>query len=147
MELIAEKIEKLSNAFGDLVLIEETKPKTRFFIEVAPENLVKVVMFIFDELGGRLATASGVDVREGFEVVYHFCFDADHAVVNLRTRTGKDFPEVDSLAPFIAGAGFIEREMHDLLGIGFKGHPDMRRLILSDDWPEGVYPLRKDFEK
>ncbi|MHC5035633.1 MAG: NADH-quinone oxidoreductase subunit C [Planctomycetota bacterium] len=38
----------------------------------------------------------------------------------------------------------MEREMNDLLGIVFEGHPDPRRLILADDWPEGVYPLRRD---
>ena len=51
------------------------------------------------------------------------------------------------ITPLIPGAEWIEREMHDILGITFRNHPNMRRLILSDDWPEGVYPLRKDVVK
>jgi formate hydrogenlyase subunit 5 len=43
-------------------------------------------------------------------------------------------------------AEWIEREIQDLLGIRFDGHPNPKRLILADDWPEGVYPLRKDFK-
>jgi Ni,Fe-hydrogenase III component G len=43
----------------------------------------------------------------------------------------------------IKGAEFIEREMHDLLGIDFPGHPNLVRLILPEDWPDGVYPLRR----
>jgi len=54
---------------------------------------------------------------------------------------------MDSVANVVPAANWIEREMHDLLGVNFPGHPDMRRLILDDSWPEGVYPLRKDFDQ
>jgi Ni,Fe-hydrogenase III component G len=47
----------------------------------------------------------------------------------------------------VAAAEWIEREIHDILGIDFKNHPNLKRLILFDDWPEGVYPLRKDVQK
>ena len=53
---------------------------------------------------------------------------------------------MESITPWLPGAEFIEREIHDLLGVNFTGHPRMERLILSDDWPEGVYPLRRDFK-
>ena len=59
----------------------------------------------------------------------------------------KKKPSVDSLANLLPAAQWIEREIHDVLGIEFRGHPDMRRLILADDWPEGVYPLRKERKK
>jgi Ni,Fe-hydrogenase III component G len=45
------------------------------------------------------------------------------------------------------GVNWIEREMNELLGIEFEGHPDMRRLLLAKEWPEGVYPLRTDYEE
>jgi len=143
---IEEKIEKLKGSFGPVVRVEERKKGSRYFLYVSPRDLLAVAKFLFNDLGGRLATASGVDTRDGFDIVYHFCFDAESAVVNLQTSLGKDKPEVDSLAPFIAGAAFVEREIHDLFGINFKGHPNLKRLILSDDWPEGVYPLRKDYK-
>ena len=56
-------------------------------------------------------------------------------------------PEIDSLAPLFEAANWVEREIHELLGINFRGHPDMRRLLLSDDWPQGVYPLRQDYQE
>jgi len=52
--------------------------------------------------------------------------------------------EVDSIAPVIKGAEWIEREINELLGVTFKNHPDMKHLILPEDWPEGKYPLRRD---
>ena len=42
---------------------------------------------------------------------------------------------------------WIEREIHEILGINFKGHPDMRKLLLPEGWPEGVYPLRRDYKE
>jgi Ni,Fe-hydrogenase III component G len=54
---------------------------------------------------------------------------------------------VDSLASTIKGAAWIEREMHELLGIEFTGNQDLRRLLLSEEWPEGVYPLRRDYRE
>lgn len=55
--------------------------------------------------------------------------------------------EIDSLAPVFEAANWIEREIHEMLGINFNGHPDLRRLLLSDDWPEGVHPLRCDYKE
>ena len=55
--------------------------------------------------------------------------------------------KLDSIANVVAVGNWIERELHDLLGANFPGHPDMRRLLLDDTWPEGVYPLRKSFDQ
>jgi Ni,Fe-hydrogenase III component G len=59
----------------------------------------------------------------------------------------RENPSIESITPLIPAAEWIEREIHDILGIEIKNHPNMRRLILADDWPEGVYPLRKDFKR
>ena len=117
----------------------------RLYIDVPPENTLGANRITFEELGGRLATASGMDTRDRIEVLYHYCFDVQDIIVTLRTWGEKPDPEVDSIAQICPGANFIEREMFDLLGIKFRGHPDPRRLILADDWPEGVYPLRRDY--
>jgi NADH-quinone oxidoreductase subunit C len=55
-------------------------------------------------------------------------------------------PEIDSITPIFPGAEWIEREMWEMLGINFSGHPNLKRLLLADDWPEGKYPLRQDYE-
>lgn len=57
-----------------------------------------------------------------------------------------DRPEFPSLTPIIPGAAWYEREIHDLFGILPSGHPDLRPLVLHENWPQGYYPLRKDFD-
>jgi Ni,Fe-hydrogenase III component G len=57
-----------------------------------------------------------------------------------------DKPEVPSLAAMIPGAIVYERELKDMFGIIPVGHPDLRRQAVPEDWPEGVYPLRKDWK-
>ena len=91
--------------------------------------------------------ASGLDTRHHFEILYHFTFDSIDLIVSLRVVLPKDKPEIASLAPVLEGANWIEREITEMLGINFIGHPDMRRLLLPDDWPEGVYPLRRDYKE
>jgi len=115
----------------------------RVYLDVRPEDLTEVADELFNGMGARYAIASGMQTADGFEVLHHFAFDSDHVVVSVRVRSGPDEPRFDSLAPIIKGAEFIEREMRDLLGIEFQGHPNPTRLILSDDWPDGVYPLRR----
>jgi len=66
-------------------------------------------------------------------------------VVTVRTKLDRDNPQVDSVAAICKGAEWIEREMWELLGITFRNHPDVRHLLLRDDWPEGKYPLRRDY--
>lgn len=136
-------IEEIRAALGNRIESIEVKSPRRVYIDVTPQNLVAAARCLFSELGARYATASGMQVEGGFEVLHHFAFDADHLLASLRVRVQGDEPEIDSIALLIKGADFIEREMHDLLGIKFRGHPDLKRLLLSDDWPEGVYPLRR----
>ncbi len=81
------------------------------------------------------------------EILYHFTIEEINLLVSLRVKLSKANPEVDSLTPSFEAANWIEREMHEILGINFKGHPDMRKLLLPDDWPQGVYPLRTDYKE
>jgi len=61
----------------------------------------------------------------------------------MSTTLGRENPTVESLTPLWPGAGFAEREVYDMFGIVFAGHPDLTRILMPDDW-EG-HPLRKDF--
>jgi NADH-quinone oxidoreductase subunit C len=78
-----------------------------------------------------------------FELNYHLVSIRRRDKIRLRTRVGGDNPSVDSLVPVWVGAGWLEREIFDLFGIRFNGHPDLRRILLPEDW-EG-YPLRRDY--
>mgnify|MGYP001305605957 FL=1 len=87
----------------------------------------------------------GVDYGTYFEVVYHLVSIAhrEHLTVKVRTdREGATVPSVVSVWP---GANWPEREVYDLLGIRFDGHPDLRRIMLPENWVG--HPLRKDYEQ
>ena len=78
-----------------------------------------------------------------FELNYQLVSISRGGKIRLRTRVGGDNPSIDSLVPVWPGAGWMEREIFDLFGIRFDGHPDLRRILLPEEW-EG-YPLRRDY--
>ncbi|HUT37338.1 MAG TPA: NADH-quinone oxidoreductase subunit C [Planctomycetota bacterium] len=137
-------VKQIDNDLGSKVADVFRRNAKRVYLTVEPENSLAVNRYLFEH-GGRLATATGVDCRDWIEVCYHYCFDPLNVVVTVKTRAYKPACELDSVATVFPGANFIEREIQDLLGAKFLNHPDPRRLILADDWPEGVYPLRKDY--
>ena len=143
-----EVLKDLKKRFKKDIIDIFDKSHKRVFIEIDPKSIVKVATYIFKNLGARFNIASGLDARRHLEILYHFTIEEINLLISLRVKLPKDGKiEIDSLAPFFKAANWIEREMNEMLGIDFKGHPDMRRLLLSDDWPEGVYPLRCDYEE
>ena len=81
------------------------------------------------------------------EILYHFSVEEIDLVISLRVTLPKTKLEITSLTSVFTAAHWIEREIHELLGINFVGHPKLKRLLLPEDWPEGVYPLRKDYQE
>jgi Ni,Fe-hydrogenase III component G len=117
----------------------------RMYIDIDSSDLVDFSRFLFEELHARFIIASGVDTpRGGVEILYHFDFFQMPQVLSLRIFVKKPELEVESISHIIKAAEWIEREIAELLGVRFKNHPDMRRLLLPNDWPEGQYPLRRD---
>jgi len=138
-------VQKILDRLGNRIeKVREERPN-RVFLDIAPRDNVEVARVLFQDLGARLATVSGVDLRDSVELNYHFCFDADFCVVTVKTWAAKPDPHIESLAPLIEGANWIEREINDLIGCTFDHHPRLERLILSDDWPEGVHPLSREY--
>ena len=131
---------------GDIIEFFEKSPK-RLYIETKPESITAWAEYLFKDLGARINIASGVDVRSHLEILYHFIREDINLMISLRVKLSRSKPEIASLATMFEGANWIEREIHEILGINFKGHPDLRKLLLSDDWPEGVYPLRRDYKE
>jgi len=120
----------------------------RIYLTCEAENAYDINKFLFEDVPLRFVIATAIDSDDYFEVIYHYSYDQTGCVVNLKAIIhNRENPAIESLATFLPAAEWIEREMHDLMGIEFKNHPDMRRLILSDDWPEGLYPMRKDAKK
>ncbi|HEX3940426.1 MAG TPA: NADH-quinone oxidoreductase subunit C, partial [Acidobacteriaceae bacterium] len=78
-----------------------------------------------------------------FQLSYHILSHALKERIRLRSMVDEPDPTIDSITPVWAGANFYEREVFDLFGIRFTGHPDLRRIMMPDDWKG--YPLRKDY--
>ena len=145
------KQEELTNRLTEikdkLIDIEQTSDK-RIFLPCEAENNYDVCKFLFEDMALRFVIVTGIDSDDCFEVLYHFANDeTGHFVTVKAFIRDRENPSIDSITPLIPGAEWIEREVHDILGIEIKNHPNMRRLILNDDWPEGVYPLRKEVKK
>lgn len=136
-------IKELREKLGKKILKWQEKPPQRYYVTLPREDILEVARFIFKKQGARFIIESGVDTPVGIEVLYHFSFDRLNKIVTLKVLLPKDGCEVESIAPLIPGASFIEREIAELLGVKFLNHPDPRRLLLAEDWPEGEYPLRQ----
>lgn len=91
-----------------------------------------------------LRNISGVDQVKYFEVVYHLLSLESKHEYCVKVKTNRDQPSIPSVTSIWRTANWPEREIYDLLGIDFPGHPDLRRIMMPDDW-EG-HPLRKDYE-
>jgi len=78
-----------------------------------------------------------------FEVVYHLLSIPRHQRLRLKVRLSGDDPSLESVTSVWPSANFFEREVYDLFGVRFAGHPNLRRIMMPEDW-EG-YPLRKDY--
>ena len=137
--------EKIKEEFSDKIIEFEERAPRRIYIEVKPEDIPEIAEFTFKDLHCRFVIASGIDTPDAIEILYHFSHDASGSMITLRTLIrDKDNPQIDSIALIIKGAEWIEREIWELLGVNFKGHPNLKRLLLAEDWPEGKYPLRQE---
>ncbi len=128
------------------------RPAEHEGLVVAADRLVDVANYLRDDHGySYLACVTGVDYPEPasghparFEVVYHACRSEGEPIV-LRVHADRADPVVPSLVPVWPAAGFQEREVWDLVGVRFDGHPDLRRILLWEGF-DG-HPLRKDWHE
>lgn len=122
-------------------------------VSVKPDQIAAICRFLHDEPSIRmdhLADVTAVDFSaypgDGgprFEVVYNMISTAHRHRIRLKARIPGDDPRIDTVTTVWNTANWHERETYDLMGIIFKGHPDLRRILLTEDW-EG-HPLRKEY--
>lgn len=139
-----ETLQMIATRFGTRVTATQTRDK-RLWVTVEREGLQELISWLKDELGYyHVSTITGLDSGELLEALYHL--NNGSTVLTVRTSAPKTDPRLPTITPVIAGAVLYERELQDLLGFVIENHPDPRRYILPDDWPAGVYPLRKDYQ-
>lgn len=143
---IDEILQKINERLGQRVLKVYKKSEKRAYLDIYPKDIVEFTRFIFKDLGLRFNIASAVDDFDCIEILYHFSDDRSGAVVSVRAMIeDKTDPHIDTITSVTRSAWWIEREIHELFGVEFNGNSDLRPLLLPDDWPKGVYPLRKSF--
>jgi len=136
-------LHELQTRMGDKLECQQDEFFTKINIDKAD---LKALMSELKEKYGfnYLANLTAVDFGEEFEVVYHLYSIPDNdRKICVKIRTARNAAEVDSLVDIWPTADWQEREVYDLMGIKFKGHPNLIRVLLPDDF-EG-HPLCKDF--
>jgi NADH-quinone oxidoreductase subunit C len=150
-DLAAQTVEAVRGKFGEAVL-EVVEHRGETTIMLPPEKLPAVAKFLRDHPALRydsMADLTAVDWLERvprYDVVYHLLSVQTRAVIRLKTRVGQpgeEHPAVPSITGIWPSANWFEREVYDLFGITFTSHPDLRRILMPEDWTS--HPLRKDY--
>ena len=147
--MIPQEIHDLLKAsFGDAVLEAKLDGVLDPWIKIAPDRVKDIGKFLRDDertLFDSLMLLTGMDYTKGrLGVVYHLhSTKLTHKIV-LKVEVGAEQPHVQSVESVWKTADWQEREAYDMIGLVFDGHPDLRRILMPDDW-EG-FPLRKDYQ-
>jgi len=138
--------EKLAARFGAERIPPLAPANKDAFLLVQAADIVEVCKALRDELAfDCLMNLSTVDwpKKNQIEVVYHlWSYSQQHAFI-LKVALDRAKPEIASVEPVWKAADWLEREQFDLMGVNFVGHPDLRRIMMPDDWVG--HPLRKDY--
>jgi NADH-quinone oxidoreductase subunit C len=133
-------------AANPAAVVGVTEHRGQTAVEIAPAEIVAVCRFLKDEQEfSRLSGVTGVDwypTEPRFEVVYFLHSLERNTRLRLSCRLSGERPEIDSVTGVWAAANWYEREVFDLFGVVFRNHPDLRRILLPENW-QG-HPLRKD---
>ncbi len=140
--------EKLKSKFTEAVLDVKIEGVVDPYLKIAPSKILEVATFLSDESDLQfdyMMCLSGVDLGKGvLSVVYHLASMKHRHKVILKVEVPSDKAEVPSVHTVWPCANWHEREAFDMFGITFTGHPDLRRILLPEDYPG--HPLRKDFK-
>ena len=134
-----------------LAKLVEIFPKATFDAEAEEPALIvtaadfPAVLRALKEKEGfdRLGNLTAVDWKDHIEMVYHLYHMEENVKLELKAALDSAAPVIESATALYPGAEFEEREVYDLMGVEFLGHPDLRRILMPDDYP--AHPLRKDF--
>jgi NADH-quinone oxidoreductase subunit C len=118
----------------------------RIGIKTTPERIPRALLIAQSILKcDHLIQISAVDNGLTFELIYHMT-GPHRTVLSFAVELPRDKPAVHTVSDILPPAGIYERQIHDLLGIVFTGHPDLKRIILNEDWPANEFPMRKDWK-
>lgn len=138
-------LQVLEGRFGGAVLQGEVKG-SEIQVKVTPAHSFELLQALYEMGFEYLNCLSGVDwIEQGeLEIVYNLSSLRHRNKAEVKVRVPRENPFVRSVVSLWKTANWHEREAYDLFGIRFEGHPDLRRILLSEDWVG--HPLRKDYE-
>jgi membrane-bound hydrogenase subunit beta len=141
-EVIANEVKE---AFKEKVLEASIPRSRRIFVSISLDAYKDLVRFLVDKARiVHLSGIVGVDTGKAIDVMPQFF--GRGVEVTVRASLPRDKPTIETIGDVRESAYLYEREVHDLLGVEFTGHPNLARFLLAEEWPEGVYPLRKEFK-
>ncbi len=141
------QIEAIRNEFGDSAL-DETILNNETYFTVKKETAVRICDHLYHTMNFPLISIFATDDRARdrcFKIHYVFSCKGDTFII-IKIKVDEASPRFPTLTHKIPSANWYEREIQDMFGLIPEGHPDPRRLIHFEDWPAGLYPLRKDFD-
>lgn len=152
----SERLEAGRLLVEDWIIESNTPEENRLDVWVSPEDFKSSIQAIVEHDWGYLVTITGKDLppvvnEEGNQIesgkvvgLYHFA--QEDAILTIAVKVPYENAKLETICDVIPSATIYEREFMELFGIDLIGTPDREKLVLPDDWPEGVYPLRKDFQ-
>ncbi len=136
----------LDKQLGVTAVVEVSASKDVPILVIDKAYWVQAVQFLRDDAlqsYDYLRMFSGTDYPNYIEIVIHLVSRKRNTALYVKTRTERDLAVVPSLTGLFQGVNWEEREVYDLLGVHFEGHPDLRRIMMWEGWKG--YPLRKDY--
>ncbi len=138
----------MNDFYQQIASVAKVEPLEENLIVFAEPGQIKEIVNIVKIQNARFVHLTAIDFSEKknkIELNYFFLLLKDKLNIILKTELDSTNPIISSISEIIPGAIWAERECKDLFGVNFEGHPDPRRLVLADDWPDNIYPLRKNF--
>lgn len=141
---VSEMIDSLRRGAVDERLESAVTSPLRGLVRLRPGAHRRAVKLLTRDFpGAGISTITGVDLGEVLELNYHMRHVG--AILTIRTTVPAEVPEIETITDLVPGAALYEREVFDLFGVRFTNHPDLRRVLLPDDWPDDAHPLRKSW--
>jgi formate hydrogenlyase subunit 5 len=144
MNKFENAVDVLKNNLADAIVELNVPRSKKAYILLKPERHREAISLLLKQVEDtELSTITGIDLGDEIELNYHMVCEG---TVTLKNRVPKEKPVTQTITDILPGANLYEREVFDLLGVIFEGHPNLERLMLPDNWPQGDYPLRRDWK-